>query len=263
MPASPVLGLPAIAPAREVVFPSLVGLLTPIPNVAERSDYGELFRLAGTFMTLSPTGVEHPRAIVQIVSTGQQRLMRVGASLAEGVTLRRIQTDHIVLATGDGDVTLLLNGAQTAATTESDAVGGGGTSGEEDAARFLAGRRVSEQRWHFTRDGLMAYYGELRNEPARLLDVFDSMKPVRNAEQKITGYRLGIEGEKFFFDAIGLREGDIIRSVNSLEMTNRGRAEALIEAFVRGSMNTVVLELERGGGTTEQIYLVDPTELEQ
>jgi type II secretory pathway component PulC len=84
------------------------------------------------------------------------------------------------------------------------------------------------------------------------------MKPVRDEGNKITGYVVGIEGEREFFDAVGLRQGDIVRAVNSIPMTNRRRAEAFIDQFLKDQMNAVVLEVERSGQSTKQIYQMQP-----
>ena len=48
---------------------------------------------------------------------------------------------------------------------------------------------------------------------------------------------------------------DIVRSVNSVDMTNRTRAEAFIEAFVLGDLDTFVIDLERDGEPTQHVYV--------
>jgi type II secretory pathway component PulC len=100
----------------------------------------------------------------------------------------------------------------------------------------------------------MDYYQELLDEPERMVAVFDTMKPVRDERNKITGYVVGIEGEKDFFEAVGLRQGDIVRSVNSIPMTNRKRAEFLIDEFIKDNMSAVVMDVERGGQPVKQVY---------
>jgi len=110
----------------------------------------------------------------------------------------------------------------------------------------------------FSRKPLLDYYQELLDEPNRMVAVFDTMKPVRDEQNKITGYVVGLEGEKDFFSAVGLQQGDIVRSVNSFPMTNRRRAEAFIDQFLKDQMNAFVLEVERGGKTVKQVYQLKP-----
>ncbi len=126
----------------------------------------------------------------------------------------------------------------------------------EAVMNSFGGRQVSENRWVFSRQKLLEYYGQLRDEPERLVKVFDSLKPVYTDDRKISGYRLKAEGERAFFDAVGLREGDVIRSVNSIKMTNRRRAEMMIRDFVENRSSAFVFEVERDGKPQRQIYSV-------
>jgi type II secretory pathway component PulC len=118
------------------------------------------------------------------------------------------------------------------------------------------GKKVEADRWIFSRDKLLAYYQDLLDEPARLAKVFDSLKPLYDENRRITGYVLGVEGEGDFFKAVGLREGDIVRSVNSLEMTSRRRAEYFIREFVGNRLNIFVLDVQRKEGPQKLIYEV-------
>jgi hypothetical protein len=118
-------------------------------------------------------------------------------------------------------------------------------------------RQVGATRYIFNRGRLLDYYSELMDDPQRLVQVFDSLKPVYGEDSRgITGYALGIEGEAQFFAAVGLSEGDIVRSVNSLPMTNRRRAEYFIKQFVGDRANAFVMEVERQGQTNRLIYEV-------
>ena len=131
-------------------------------------------------------------------------------------------------------------------------------SGSSGATNKFGCVQTQENRWRFSRKPILDYYQELLDEPDRMVAVFDTMKPVRDERNKITGYVVGLEGEKDFFDAVGLRQGDIVRSVNSMPMTNRRRAEAFIDQFLKDQMSAVVLEVERDGKTTKQIYQMQP-----
>jgi type II secretory pathway component PulC len=102
----------------------------------------------------------------------------------------------------------------------------------------------------------MDYYAEVLDSPQRLIQVFDSMKPLRDPNRRITGYRLGIEGEAEFWKSVGLQEGDVVRRVNSIRLRNRRVAESFIKQFVSGKANVFVLDLERAGKPYRHIYQV-------
>ena len=94
-----------------------------------------------------------------------------------------------------------------------------------------------------------------------MLAVFDSMDPVyvedADGQRRIEGYQVGVEGESDFFLAAGLEEGDIVRSVNSVLMARRDRAEALIAAFVEGRASMFVFEIERAGETKKLVFEIE------
>jgi hypothetical protein len=45
-----------------------------------------------------------------------------------------------------------------------------------------------------------------------------------------------------------------VRTVNSIEMTNRRRAENLIRRFTQNDLDLVIIELDRDGQRLKQIY---------
>ena len=118
------------------------------------------------------------------------------------------------------------------------------------------GKQAGKQRWVFKRQALLNYYQELMDQPDRLVALFDSLKPMYNDRRKIEGYYLGVEGEKDFYDAVGLKEGDVVRSVNSMKMTSRRRAEYFISEFVKDRANAFILDIERGGKPVQLRYEV-------
>ncbi|MBQ3811814.1 MAG: hypothetical protein II839_13470, partial [Kiritimatiellae bacterium] len=130
---------------------------------------------------------------------------------------------------------------------------------EEAAARF-GGRETFPGRWTYDRGKVLDYYNELMSEPTlgRALGVFDSMEPVYvedlDGERRIDGYRLQVQAEPELFLAAGLQEGDVVKSVNSMLMTNRRRAEDMIASFATGQGTMFVLEIERDGKVFKQLY---------
>lgn len=217
------------------------------------------FRLAGTFFAYSEGVSDTRKAILDDLLTGVQRIVSETERLGE-VEIVRIFRDRIVLRDGVGEEQLWLSFSTRRVARPGPPAG---TNDLElakanvpvEANRF-GGVQVGDNRWVFNRQALLDYYQELRDEPERLVKVFDSLKPVYDNNRRISGYRLGIDGEREFFDATGLKEGDVVRAVNSMEMRNRRRAEFLIGQFVTGHANAFVFDVDREGESVKFTYEV-------
>jgi type II secretory pathway component PulC len=250
--ARPAFVLPgAIADAPWQVFRARGAAAAPREGPASR------FRLAGTFIAFDAEGGGARRAILDVLSARAQAIVREGDEL-DGVRVARILPEGIVLTQDGRETRLWLSFARPGSAEGRPADGGAapGVVEEEATGTAFGGRRVGPNRWVFRRDVLEAYYAELMDDPERLLQVFDSLKPLYDDAQSITGYRLGIEGEAPFFDAVGLREGDVVRRVNSLDMSSRRRAEYFIREFAANRANAFVLDIERDGKPEKLIYQV-------
>ncbi len=224
-------------------------------RLASGSSSSERFRLAGTF---SIEGLDRPQAkAVLDDSVKRDQFIVAEGDRLDDVTIKKIFYDHVVLETPEGARPIWMDFSDQTQTgtlsvvSNQLAVASGGTN------RFGCSK-VMDNRWQFSRKPLLDYYQELLDEPDRMVAVFDTMKPVRDERNKITGYVVGLEGEKDFFDAVGLQQGDIVRAVNSVPMTHRRRAESFIDQFLQDKLNVVVLEVERDGKTTKQVYQMRP-----
>ena len=228
------------------------------PGVA--GELGKRFRLAGTFFSFSEAEVgdgNFCKAILDDVQRREQYLVKEADTVADGVEIVRIYRDRIVLRRGgqEEELWLSFSGPQGASPSRqgSEALGALTAAPALEENRF--GKRVGETRWVLSRQALMSYYDELREDPERIAALYVSMKP-KYADGSISGYVLDMQGEKDFFEAAGLRNGDVVRKVNSLEMTSQKRAEYFIGEFARNRLNAVVLDVERDGQSRKQIYLI-------
>lgn len=191
------------------------------------------------------------RAIIDDINHRRQLVLAEG-QVQDGISVQRIRTDHVDLEVEGKRVTLRLRFASPGSEREIPSVG----PGVEEGKGAFGSVRLAEDTWELSRVSLLEYYKELLQEPQRLYALFASLKPEYQLDGAIGGYRLRTEGEDVFFNAIGLSEGDVIRSVNSLEMTRRPRAEYLIREFVNGRIDDFVVEMEREGQPLTQIYSV-------
>lgn len=226
----------------------------PVTPLAQR------FRLAGTFSAYASSGTER-RAILDDLNVQQQRIVSPG-DVFDGVAVREIERDSVVLERESVRERLWLSfasgspGAGRLAADAMAATAGAALDPSAAARARFGGRQIGESLWVFDRGRLLDYYRELRDEPARLVSVFDAMEPVYGEGGGIEGYRVKRGEEDAIFRAAALENGDIVRAVNSLQMTNRRRAEYFLEEFVSDRANAFVLEVERGGRRIKQTYQI-------
>lgn len=224
----------------------------PVSALASR------YRLAGTFFVFGSENDESRRAIIDDVQLKAQTIARQGDAL-DGYRLVEVGTDRATFERGAERVTLTMGFTGPSAKPLPQLGGTNAAVALDDEEKVLEesafGKRVAETRWVLSRTALMAYYQDLLENPERIASLYTSMKPdYRNEE--IAGYRVNQEGERDFFKAVGLQEGDVVRKVNSMNMTSQSRAEYFIGEFVKNRMNAVVIDVEREGRQQKMIYLV-------
>lgn len=241
----------------------LAGLYSVMRSAERGVHAGELsrrFRLAGTILSVSNIAAGEPMAIIDDRDTVTQRIVVRNGEVVPGVVLTQVRAESVVLNGPAGEEEIFLEKAGGEGAMASVGALTVEPLDAGSAPEAFDGKQVFPNRWEFDRTTLLDYYAELRNEPERLLSVFDSMDPVYvtdpDGERRITGYVVDVVGEADFFSAAGLSNGDIVRSVNSVLMTNRRRAESFIKSFVEGELTTFVLEVERNGETSKQVYMV-------
>ena len=223
-------------------------------------ELGKRFRLAGTFFSFSEVGggdENFCKAILDDVQRKEQYLVKEGDSVADAVQVVRIYRDRIVLRRGSQEEELWLSfnagGGPGGAGSGPQPLGTLASAPALEVNRF--GKRVGEARWVLSREELMNYYDELKDDPERIAALYVSMKP-EYVDGAISGYVLDMQGENEFFEAAGLRNGDIVRKVNSLQMSSQKRAEYFIGEFAKNRLNAVVLDVERDGQDRKLIYLI-------
>ncbi len=213
------------------------------------------FRLAGTFIAHGGQN-DKRRAILDNLTTHKQRIVSENEEI-EGFLVLRIFTDRVVVRGQDGEEQLRLSFTGPGEVAEANPnKGEKAGNGEFVAKKGLFGKQVGEHSYVIKREKLLAYYNELRDQPQRLVTVFDSLKPIWTEDSKIAGYHLDVEGEPEFFKELGWKQGDVIRAVNSMAMSNRYRAEYFIREFVADRANAFLIDMERDGETMKKVYRV-------
>lgn len=219
------------------------------------------FRLAGTFFAAS-SYQQSCKAIIDDIQKKNQSLVAEGDSLDQNILVVSIFRDHVILrdnnagVAGSRDEQLWLSFAGDKKPDKSaNQAAGDLAQGQAEATLVRFGKRTGERRWVLERNAVLRYYQELLANPERLAKVFESLKPVYKTG-KIAGYTLDIEGEGEVFRAFGLKQGDVIRQVNSMPMISQSRAEYFINEFVKNRVNGFVIDIEREAKPEKMIYLV-------
>ena len=244
-------------PEVEVIQPESLSVFVyegPVATSAKsESDGLARYRFAGTFFGFGEDG--RGTAVIDDLKVGREFLVNEGDQVGD-LVVNRIFRDRLLVSIGNDRYTLTRGLLEQSDSPAAVNVEGSSTNSVARRAgeKLDLGKRVAENRWVFSRSKMMNYYNDVMEDPERLLSVFDSMKPVWTDNNKIDGYVLDVEGEKPFFDAVGLVEGDVVKSVNGLNMTARSRAEYLITQFADNRLNIIMMDVIRGGEKVQLRY---------
>jgi type II secretory pathway component PulC len=221
-------------------------------------DVQSRYRLAGIFFMMDgdeATGSQVRKAILDDIKRQEQVLLQEG-DRTHDFELTQIFSNRVVLRRGMQEITLTLSFSDSPVRDPTGVILPAAEVPWDqqvlEETRF--GKRIAENRWILQRQELLHYRDELLDDPERLAALFLSMKADRNEAGKVAGYRLEKQGENLFYDAVGLKESDVIRKTNSMPMTRQERAEYFIREFVDDKLSAVVLDIERNGEPMKLIY---------
>lgn len=232
------------------------------PKEVKGSSLLSRYTLAGTFQVFGqePDEVESA-ALVDDQETGVQRILREGEDLGM-FNVVSISEDRLRLEWEARSWVLSLTGVQAVndgprEEKKPDEVVDVFDLPALETSRF--GKKVKENYWVMSKEELKGYIDEMM-EPQnmiRTVNLYRSFSQVgENVTDEDVGFKIGMKAEKDFFQAMGLQDGDIIRSVNSMKMRTQRRAEYLLKQFYNDRMSAIVLDVERDGESQKHIYLV-------
>lgn len=259
LPVRPVDPVPDLSQAAWDVFTSSgTAAAGPAGPLAAR------FRLAGTFFTYgssdTDTGPSGRMAILDDVEQNTQHMVSEDQAIGD-VKVERISRDRVLVSRGGQREELRL--AFSDRPVEKDPPAGTEATASTDSFEAMPaletnrfGKRIGESRWVLYRDRLQQYYQELLDEPERLASIYLSLKPVREDAGEIGGYFLDEDIPDPLFAAAGFKQGDVIRSVNSIRMVSQPRGEYIFREFLNNNLNTFVFDVERNGENEKLIYLI-------
>ncbi|NCD32103.1 MAG: hypothetical protein EOL87_01670 [Spartobacteria bacterium] len=213
-----------------------------------------MHRLVGTYFSQN-TAHAWQAAVLESRQDGGQHVVTLGEAIDGWILVDVAAAD----ATFERDNQRLVMGiegdsrTETAPSTTPETVAMANSPGW-GSTRF--GKQVAADRWIFEKQKLNEYYDEMLDNPERLANLYMSLKPDYDGKRNIKGYVLDMEGEEAFFRQVGLKQGDIIRKVNSMVMKSQHRAEYFLREFSKDHLGAVVLEIERDNAPQKMIYLL-------
>ncbi len=201
-------------------------------------------------------------ALVDDAESGRQHLVGVGEALGP-FRVTEIGREYLMLSHEDRYWQLEMTGTVRAwagrgSRSREDGTEGAMTWDDMPALETTPfGKRVAENQWVIQREAVYAYVRELIEDPARAVKLYDSFRAAPpEGDDGLAGFRIQQRGEQDFFRAMGLEDGMVIRTVNSMEMSSQARAEYMVRVFMRGELGAVVLDVDREGQDMEKMIYV-------
>ena len=222
-----------------------------VPKEKPSNGVAEKFRLVTVSLSANEN---YSMAFIENKTAKTQKCYHPGDDLEDGYTVSEITDKGAVINTPRGPFLLTFGTALLLGEANSTASNADGVGDPTTVLHKFGGRRSGTNEWHFSRSAVMDYYEELKTRPERLVTVFDTMAPVYGPGERIEGYKVDIKGEAEFFKAIGFNQGDIVREVNGIPMTNRRAAENLIRRYADDDLDFIVIKMERDGKPVQQVY---------
>jgi general secretion pathway protein C len=171
--------------------------------------------------------------IVEDLAQRKQDLYRLGDAISDA-TVKAIEWDRVVLNRGGQDEILQLE-------TTAGAGAPGGAPAAQAFSRPAAPGVASDGRIQAVGDNEYAVErSQVDDALENMSQLFTQIRAVPHFEGgKATGFRLFAIRSGSLFDRIGLKNGDIVQSINGSEMTDPARALALLQELRNESGLTV------------------------
>lgn len=169
----------------------------------------------------------YSRALIA-VQNGEEKGYAVGDDITRGVTLQAIFPDRVILSR---------NGRLETLSLERDKPGAIGSSGVAPVAAFEDSPTQSSAQQ------LSQIRQEILQDPAKASE-YVRVQPA-NVGGQLKGYRVYPGRDRAIFSSAGLRPGDLVTSVNGVQLDDPAKAlQLLTDLSQAGQVNLVV---ERGG----------------
>lgn len=183
------------------------------------------------------------KGLALIKYKGKEEIYRVGDEIAEEAVLTEIAGGYVTLQRDD--VTEILE------IEKSQALLGGQKKGKKTAGKKRKGAPLSLPESPETVADAKSFKNLLRKEPLQLLNLF-SFEQVKVGNQ--TGFSLSARREdgRNMLDSVGLKEGDVVVSVNGTPASQMPSSPRLWKAVLKA--NRIRAKVLRDGAETEVVF---------
>jgi len=123
----------------------------------------------------------------------------------------------------------------------------GCVAAELPQSKIVPPKSIPHDRMIISPSEVQAINTELNAAPEQRAKVADSLIPLRDEKGRITGYIVHIRSAPEAFARFGIQNGDIIRKINNMPMTEAKRWKYIVEEILTGKVNGIVVDIERGG----------------
>jgi general secretion pathway protein C len=217
------------------IFHAVKGEVPGGPSATtKRSDLN--VKLWGTAVASDPA---HSFAVIEDQGARRQSLYRVGDSVLDEATLKRVEWDRVVLER-DGEEEVL----ELSAARSSDAAG----------AKAPAGGSAANERIRKTADNKFVIdRREVEKTVENLNEVFTQARAVPYFQNgKTVGFRVFAIKPGSVFEKVGLQNGDVIQRVNGVELTDPTKAISLFTELQ--NEGHIAVDLQRNKQTKSFSY---------
>jgi general secretion pathway protein C len=225
---------------------------TPAANITEAPDTHLNLKLRGVIATGDPTSA---RAIIAD-GRGVENSYAIGKSLPGNAVLREIYADRVILEYRGRLETLRLP-KEDSNLIQTTQVGSSNRALSQSHRPGYFPRVIPN---HTVRNAgtsalLRQYREDLINNPQNLMNLV-TVAPVTDAGTgKLKGYRIHPGKDKALLGKFGLRNGDVVTSVNGVSLDNPIKALEIMRDL--SSASSVSLDIERNGVMQSLSFEVD------
>lgn len=208
---------------NELIAAKMFGEAAPLGTDGKPTEAPDT-RLNLNLLGILAGGEKDSRALIA-PDNGEEKPFAIGDTVVSGAKLEAIFPERVILVRGGKYETLRLNkDAPSTATTYDPAAAPAGASAETTA---MLGK---------IRD-------EIMSDPTKASN-YMRVQPAKVGDQ-LKGYRIYPGREREMFKELGLRPGDLVTSVNGIQLDDTQKALQLLSDL--GQANAVSLTIERGG----------------
>lgn len=198
----------------------------PVPDTSDAPETRLNLKLAGIILA---DKAELSRALIAN-SNGKQKSYRVGDSIeGASASVHEIHSDHVVLERNGRYETLRLQKTSGTSSNKNSTV--------KSSRPSSSGSGVATE--------LKSVREQILKDPSKAGD-FIRVRPVYS-KGALTGYRIYPGKDRALFRKVGLRSGDLVKSINGQNLNDPQKAFTMLSTL--SSATTISLELERRGRT--------------